>query len=115
MLALVIDDLRVVRPEFGEVTYARTPSEGVRLLSNERWELVLLDHYLGMDFDTWTELDIWPCISYIEENAADFGDTVFYIVTSNPWGAQRMGAALDNADLRWFGIDNSAKARVFVA
>jgi hypothetical protein len=115
MRTLVIDDLRVVRPEFGEVTYARTPNEGVRLLADERWDLVLLDHDLGMDIKTRTELDIWPCISYIEENAVDFGDTVFYIVTSNPWGALRMGAALDNADLRWFGIDNSAKARVFVA
>jgi hypothetical protein len=114
MKTLVIDDLRKVVPAFEPVTYARTPNEGIIRLTDETWELVCLDHDLGFNF-TEGELTIWPCIEFIEQNAASFRKTIFYIITSNPWGAQRMAAALNAAGLTNYIISEAEKRNYFTA
>jgi hypothetical protein len=113
MHTLVIDDLRNVRDPEADVTYARTPDEGVRLLRTEHWDLVCLDHDLGIERRTGRVLDIWPCVEFIEENPERFTETNFYIVTSNPWGAERMHAALRARGLYAYRIDHREKDRLF--
>lgn len=115
MKTLVIDDLRSVKPDLEPVTYARTPDRALRLLADEDWELVCLDHDLGIDFETGQELNIWPCIQFIETSPRAFKDTIFYIITSNPWGAQRMKDALDAAGLTSYVIGETEKRTLFTA
>jgi hypothetical protein len=115
MKTLVIDDLRSVKPDLEPVTYARTPDAGVVELMIEDWELVLLDHDLGIDYGNGADLDIWPCIDFIERHPEKFKNTIFYVITSNPWGAQRMQQALEACGLTAFYISQSEKSELFVA
>lgn len=113
MRTLLIDDLRQVLPEYGEVEVARTPDEGVKRLSEGGWELVLLDHDMGFDFLSGQFLEIWPCIEYIEQNADFFKDTNFYVVTSSPIGGDRMMQALESVGLTAYRIGYTEKTQIF--
>lgn len=112
MKTLVIDDLRRAY-EDADVTYARTPEEGVRLLTEEDWELVCLDHDMGYELYNFNELTIWPCIEYIEQNVDKFKDVIFYIITSSPVGGDRMEAALNQLNLEYYRIGWKEKADLF--
>lgn len=116
MRTLVIDDIRTFKGgELDEsmVVYARTPEEGVRLLSQGEWEQVVLDHDLGMNLETFESIDIWPCVEYIENNRNRFRDTQFVVVSSNPYGAASIEAALQSIGLKAFRLTESQKAKYF--
>ena len=96
---LVIDDLRVFKPDWErhtDVTYARTPNEGVNLLKPDHWDIVVLDHDMGIDYNTGEFLDIWPVVKVLEEQHEDFANLEVWIVTSNPVAGQRMANALES-------------------
>ena len=112
MRTLLIDDLRNVLPDFEPVTVARAPDEGIQCLDAGIWDLVLLDHDMGYDWKT-GPLDIWPCIEYIEQNAEDFKDTIFYVVTSSPIGGDRMMQALESVGLTAYRIGYTGKTQIF--
>lgn len=84
MRVLLIDDLRTVEPlEGAQISVARTAAEGLALLKDEEWDLLLLDHDLG-------ETDIRPVVAYLEEKAflgarVPIGRVI--VVSSNPPGA----------------------------
>lgn len=112
MRVLVIDDLRSVTKDYEPVEYARTPKEGILRLDEGGWDLVCLDHDMGWDFVD-GPLEIWPCIEFIEENAGDFKDTTFYVITSSPVGGDRMEAALHNVGLTVYRIGYAEKSKMF--
>jgi hypothetical protein len=117
MKTLVIDDLRSMRDEDAhdsETTYARTPSDGIaQLYLGHPWDLIYLDYDLGYDLTT-GPLDIWPCMEYIRHNPDDFRDTIFYIITSNPFGAEQMERVLKAEGLTAHRIGLVEKDRLFV-
>lgn len=94
MKILIIDDGRVIHGlEEHDVTYARRVSSGRReLFDNGPWDVVYLDHDMGMDFNAAGELDtetIRPLV--LEMEAAAFSGTKpeigqVVIITDNPGG-----------------------------
>lgn len=100
---VVIDDLRNPAPSNGGILVEthRTPAEGLAALqayqeSAEKVEELWLDHDMGFSDDG--ELDIWPVVNWLEEQAysgtpLDVGEILIH--TSNPWGRSRMKAALE--------------------
>jgi len=113
---LVIDDLRVLKTDWErhtDVTYARTPIQGIAELDAHAWDVVVLDHDMGMDYNTGDFLDIWPVIHYIEENHERLVDVDIWIVTSNPVAGERMRKALEGYyDDIWY-LGEAEKRQMF--
>ena len=108
---LVIDDMRIAR-EPGAV-HAETPDKGLELLKSKDWNVVCLDHDLGYDFESGAELTIRPVLDYIVENAHRFKDTLFYVVTSNPYAGDMMTASLDMFGLWNIRLTDTQKDEMF--
>jgi len=90
---LLVDDIRVMEAAGGdEVTVARTAAEGLKLLQEQSWDLLLLDHDLG------DSGDIRPLVRFLEERAflgpkVPIGMVV--VVSSNPPGASWVARGLE--------------------
>lgn len=80
---LLIDDLRKFE---GVTKTARTFKEGIRLLKEEKWDEVYLDHDLGSPDPKETGYDI---LCWLEENQAHLPKNII-LVTANPAGAEKM-------------------------
>ncbi|WP_412471359.1 cyclic-phosphate processing receiver domain-containing protein [Halobacteriovorax sp. RT-1-4] len=90
MKTLLIDDIRTI-----PATYtARTYQDGIRKLSTESWDLLLLDHDLGcFDDTTGRELTGYDIVCWLEKNPNHLPKTT-KLVTSNPVGRDRMNLVL---------------------
>lgn len=114
---LVIDDLRTIRDEKvdndTEVVYARTPDEGLTRLAEGDWDEIVLDHDLGRNLTTGQTYEIWPCVEYIEGNRNSFRDVKFVVVSSNPYGAAQVKAALDVSGLENQRLTETEKSLYF--
>ena len=101
MKTLVIDDLRIFRPDSypdTEVVYARTPEDGVSRLREGNWICVYLDHDLGYAGD------VKPCLDYILEFRDEFPDTLFVVHTSNAYERDSMVRQLNARNLLFASI-----------
>lgn len=83
---LVIDDIR----EFEGATHAKTATAGLRLLQEQEWDEVWLDHDLGGD-ET-----IRPVVAWMEENHPA-NEPIIHVISLNPVGANYIVAALRSA------------------
>jgi hypothetical protein len=86
---LVIDDVRTFQ---FDAAYARTFTEGLRLIDSQPWDEVWLDHDLGGD-DT-----IYPIVLAMEEAAyygCRFHIGMVFVHTDNPVGRQNITRALE--------------------
>lgn len=111
---LVIDDLRKFKDDWErhtDATYARTPSEGVARLKEGGWDIVVLDHDMGMDYNTGEFLDIWPVVDLLVERHEDFANLEVWIVTSNPVAGDRMANAL--VEYNTFYLAEAEKRNIF--
>lgn len=88
---LLIDDVRTLKAH----RIARTYDEGIKALTEESWDILLLDHDLGC-FDEngreWTGYDI---LCFLEENPHYLPITDIRIVSANPAGRERMQKVID--------------------
>lgn len=114
---LIIDDLRTLSDDMvdsdTEVVYARTPDEGLTRLAEGGWDEIVLDHDLGMNPATGQKYEIWPCVEYIENTRNSFRETSFVVVSSNPYGAAQIEAALQVAGLSSIRLTEGQKSAFF--
>jgi len=119
MRVLVIDDVRTFRSDVfdteTEVVYARTPDAGVAQLAAGPWDEIVLDHDLGRNLMTGQTYEIWPCIEFIESQRNSFMGTKFWVVSSNPYGAAQIDAALQVSQLNSHRMNEDSKAKYFIA
>ena len=86
---LLIDDIREIKAD----KVARNYWEGIKALTEEIWDLVLLDHDLGcFDLDGY-ELTGYHVLCWLEMHP-EFLPKKIILVTSNPVGRQRMQQVL---------------------
>lgn len=97
MKVLVIDDQRIFRrvpgDEEGEFTllvHATTSQQGLSHLYSRKWDMVILDHDLGLN----SQLSGTGIVGEIEKRRPDV--TEFILCTFNPVGGQRMRKVLEN-------------------
>ena len=111
MKTLMVDDMRL--PKASGVTLAVNAVEALEILkADSDWDFIYLDHDLGTDAEG-NVLDIWPVMAFIDRNRSKFRETVFYIVSSNPAGAERMQAGLASAGILAIRPTEMEKALLF--
>lgn len=87
---LVIDDIRT--GFLDTVTYARTLTEGIRILDLKTdWHELWLDHDLGMGE---TIMPVVIALEFAAHRGRPYDIGTIYVHTANPVGAETMMAAL---------------------
>jgi len=106
--ALVIDDQRIFKGvpnqpvnEVLDIVHETTSDDGfVTLVTGQPWDVVLLDHDLGLDSTQNGYEMIMDVIDAMEVEGAELDVKQFYVHSMNPVGASRMVSAL----IRYFPV-----------
>lgn len=89
MRVLLIDDKRDLKAN----RVARNYDQGIAALTQEKWDVLLLDHDLG-DFSHGKEKTGYDIILFLEENPQYLPGKI-EIVSSNPVGRKNMQVVID--------------------